>query len=127
MTKREASSAITEPLIASQSGALALDTRESIDISIRPRVQTELYPGDICLVRLTSQINDTPAVFTLDRGDDDHIITSVQIPGINRPQGTVNISATHKENILLSDELEIMGRDHMYEQILHAVFSLLKK
>jgi glucose-6-phosphate dehydrogenase assembly protein OpcA len=127
MTKREASSAISGPLIASQSGELALETRDSIDIIIRPRLQPELHPGDICLVRLTSHANGTPAVFTLDRGDDDHIITSAQIPGINRPQGTVNISATHKENILLSDELEIMGRDYLYEQMLHGVFSLLKK
>jgi glucose-6-phosphate dehydrogenase assembly protein OpcA len=127
MTEREASSAISGPLIASQSGNLAMGTKGSIDIAIRPRIQAELHPGNICLVRLTSETNDTPAVFTLDRSDDDdHVITSVQIPGSNRPQGTVNIAATHKETILLSDELEIMGRDYLYEQTLHGVFSLLK-
>jgi glucose-6-phosphate dehydrogenase assembly protein OpcA len=127
MTKREASSAISQPLIASQTGDLAIGTKESIDIIIRPRLQPGLYPGNICLVRLTSETNETPAVFTLDRSDDDdHVITSVQLPGSNRPQGTVSIAATHKENILLSDELEIMGRDYLYEQTLHGIFSLLR-
>jgi glucose-6-phosphate dehydrogenase assembly protein OpcA len=127
MTERQVSSAISRPLIASQSGDLAMQIRESLDIFIRPRLQAELHPGNICLVRLTSQTNDTPAVFTLDRSDDDdHVITSVQIPGSNRPQGTVNIAATHKESVMLNDELEIMGRDYLYEQTLHGVFSLLK-
>ncbi len=124
MTKRQASG----PLVTSQAGKSASGTRESIDITIRPRLQAELHPGDICLVRLTSETNETPAVFTIDRGDDDdHLITSVQIPGNSRPQGTVNIAATRKETIMLSDELEIMGRDYLYEQVLHGVFSLLKQ
>jgi glucose-6-phosphate dehydrogenase assembly protein OpcA len=128
MTKRHASAAISRPLIASQLGNAAIGIKESIDITIRPRLQAELHPGNICLVRLTSETNETPAVFTLDRSnDDDHVITSVQIPGSNRPQGTVNIAATHKENVMLSDELEIMGRDLLYEQTLHEVFSLLKQ
>jgi glucose-6-phosphate dehydrogenase assembly protein OpcA len=126
MTKRHASSAISRPLIASQTGDLAMGTKGSIDITIRPRSQAELHPGNICLIRLTSETSDTPAIFTLDRSDDDdHVTTSVQIPGSNRPQSTVNIAATYRENIMLSDELEIIGRDHLYEQTLHGVFSLL--
>ena len=105
-----------------------MGAKGSIDISIRPRLQAELHPGNICLVRLTSETSDTPAIFTLDRGDDDdHVTTSVQIPGSNRPQGTVDLAATHNENIMLSDELEIMGRDHLYEQTLHGAFSLLRQ
>jgi glucose-6-phosphate dehydrogenase assembly protein OpcA len=128
MTKRQASSAISRPLIASQSGEIAMESKTGITITIRPRFQAELPLGDLCLVRLTSQTNETPAVFTLDRSDDDdHVTTSVQVPGSSRPQGTVNIAATHKEDILLTDELEIMGRDYLYEQTLHGVFSLLKK
>jgi glucose-6-phosphate dehydrogenase assembly protein OpcA len=126
MSKRHASSAISGPLIASQSAELAIGTKGSIDITVRPRLQAELHPGDICLVRLTGQTNNTPTIFAIDRGDDDdHVITSVQIPGSNRPQGTVNIAATHNEDIMLNDELEIMGRDYLYEQALHGVFSLL--
>jgi glucose-6-phosphate dehydrogenase assembly protein OpcA len=128
MTKRKTSSAITGPLIASQSGKLALATGGSIDITIRPRLQTELHPGNICLIRLSCKTNDIPAVFTINRGDDDdHVVTSVQISGSNRPQRAVNIAATHKENVMLSDELEIMGRDHLYEQTLHEVFLLLNQ
>jgi glucose-6-phosphate dehydrogenase assembly protein OpcA len=128
MTKRKASSAISGSLINSQSAESAIGIKGSINITIRPRLQAELYPGAICLVRLTGETNNTPAVFTIDRGDDDdHIITSVQIPGRSRPQGTVSLAATHKENIMLGDELEIMGRDHLYEQILHTVFSLLRQ
>jgi glucose-6-phosphate dehydrogenase assembly protein OpcA len=124
MTKRQ----VSGPLVANRSGALAADTKESIDIIIRPRLQAELHPGDIYLVRLTSEANNALAVFTIDRGDDDdHLITSVQVPGNSRPQGTVNIAATRKETIMLSHELEIMGRDYLYEQILHGVFSLLKQ
>jgi glucose-6-phosphate dehydrogenase assembly protein OpcA len=128
MSKRKASSAISGPLIASQSGKLAIAIKGHIDITIRPRLQAELHPGNICLVRMSGKTNDTPAIFTIDRGDDDdHVVTSVQVPGTNRPQGTVNIAATHKENVMLSDELEIMGRDHLYEQTLHEVFSLLNQ
>jgi glucose-6-phosphate dehydrogenase assembly protein OpcA len=125
MTKRKTSG----PLAASESADSAHETRESIDITIRPRLQAELHPGDICLVRLTSAMNNhSPAVFTIDRGDDDdHLITSVQVPGNIRPQGTVNIAATRKETIMLVNELEIMGRDYLYEQTLHGVFSLLKQ
>jgi glucose-6-phosphate dehydrogenase assembly protein OpcA len=123
LTKRR----VSGPLDASQLGEATLGIKESIDITIRPRLQAELHPGDICLVRLTSEANKTPAVFTIDRGDDDHLITSVQVPGNSRPQGTVNIAATRQETIMLSHELEIMGRDYLYEQILHRVFSLLKQ
>jgi hypothetical protein len=120
--------ALSGPLIASRTETLALGTTDSINVTIRPRLQAELHPGAICLIRLTSETSETPAVFTIDRGDDDdHVITSVQIPGSNRPQGLVNLTIMHKESILLANELEIMGRDHLYEHTLHRVFSLLKQ
>jgi glucose-6-phosphate dehydrogenase assembly protein OpcA len=123
MSTRKASG----PLIVSQSGEATLGTKQSLEITIRPRVQPELGSGDICLVRLTNTMNHSPAIFTIDRGDDDLLITSVQVPGSTRPQGTVDITASRKETIMLSNELEIMGHDYLYEQTLHRVFSLLKQ
>jgi hypothetical protein len=37
----------------------------------------------------------------------------------------VNVASIYKEIQLLSDELEIMGHDYLYEQVLHEVFDLL--
>ena len=101
MSKRIASRSISGPLIASQVRRSAVATSSYIDITIRPRLQAELHPGNICLVRLTCKMDDTCAVFTINRDDDDdHVVVSVDVPGCNRPDGIVNIAATHKEEIL---------------------------
>jgi len=127
MTTRVPTSALVESLPSGSSlGEAGSETRGVIDISIRPRVQVELPPGNICLIRLTSTLNGKRAVFTIDRGDDDeHVITSVEVPDNPSLQRVVNVAATHKETELLNDELEIMGRDHLYEETLHEVFDLL--
>ncbi len=126
MTSRATSAAMTGPLSASRGGKAGSTTRGSIDISIRPRVQSELQPGNLCLVRLTSSIDGKQAVFSIDRGDDDdHALTSVELPDNTRPPRIVNMATKHKETELLHDELEIMGRDHIYEEALHEVFALL--
>ncbi|HLZ63615.1 MAG TPA: glucose-6-phosphate dehydrogenase assembly protein OpcA [Ktedonosporobacter sp.] len=95
-------------------------------LHIRPRLQPSLRPGSICLVRLTSAISGKQATFTINREDDsDHVLTSVELAERTRPQRTVSMAATHKESELLHDELEIMGRDHLYEETLQEVFDLL--
>ncbi len=127
MTTRVPTSALVASLPAGNSlGEVGSETRGVIDIIIGPRVQAELPPGNICLIRLTSALDGKQAVFTIDRGDDDeHVITSVDVPDNPYLERVVNVAATHKETELLNDELEIMGHDHLYEQTLHEVSDLL--
>jgi glucose-6-phosphate dehydrogenase assembly protein OpcA len=127
MTTRVPTSALVAALPAGNAlGEVGSETRGEIDILIGPRVQAELPPGNICLIRLTSVFDGKQAVFTIDRGDDDeHVITSVDIPDNPYLERVVNVAATHKETELLNDELEIMGHDYLYEQTLHEVSDLL--
>ncbi|MBV9231070.1 MAG: glucose-6-phosphate dehydrogenase assembly protein OpcA [Chloroflexi bacterium] len=112
----------TRPL--GQTGRLGKIKRGNL--YIRPRVQLDLQPGSICLIRMVSTIDDKNAIFTINReADSENVLTSVEMAGETRPQRTVSIAATHKESELLHDELEIMGRDHVYEQMLQEVFELL--
>ncbi|MBV9615168.1 MAG: glucose-6-phosphate dehydrogenase assembly protein OpcA [Ktedonobacteraceae bacterium] len=102
-------------------------THEEGNISIRPRVQSNLRPGNICLVRLTSDMDQKHAVFSLNRGDDTELVyTSVELPEGTKSQRTVQIPAASSPIELLHDELEIMGRDHLYEDTLHEVTRLLE-
>jgi glucose-6-phosphate dehydrogenase assembly protein OpcA len=95
-------------------------------ISIRPRVQSEMRPGSICLVRLVSNIDNRQATFTIGRGDDPkHILTSVELSHEARSTRTVSLSAVQNESELLHDELEILGHDYHFEQTLLEVAELL--
>ncbi len=95
-------------------------------IDIRPRVQPDMQAGSLCMTRLTSNYDGKQAVFMVNRGDDrDHVLTSVELSQGSRPQRTVSLAATHDISELLHDELEIMGRDHLYEATLQEVFALL--
>ncbi|GAC1657617.1 MAG: glucose-6-phosphate dehydrogenase assembly protein OpcA [Ktedonobacteraceae bacterium] len=99
---------------------------QTINIAIRPQIQSNMRPGSICLVRLTSNVEGKQATFTINReGDPDHALTSVELSKEVRPQRTVILAATHKESELLHDELEIMGHDHLFEQTLQEVAELL--
>lgn len=108
----------------SRSGKLAIATRPSI--SIRPQIQSQMRPGSICLVRLSSNVEGKLATFTIDReGDPNHALTSVDLPQGIRPQRTVSLTSEAKETKLFNDELEIIGHDHLYEQTLQEVTDLL--
>ncbi len=127
MTKRVPTATLVGSLASgNSSGESGSEAKKGIDITIRPRVQAELHPGNICLIRLTTTLDGKQAVFTIDRGDDDeHVITSVEVPDNPLLQRVVNVAATHKETELLNDELEIMRHDQLYEETLHEVFGLL--
>jgi Glucose-6-phosphate dehydrogenase subunit len=95
-------------------------------ISIRPRIQPDLRPGNICLVRLISDLDQEQAIFTLNRGDDAELVfTSVELQEGIKLQRTVQLPTNSDPIKLLHDELEIMGRDHLYEDTLHEVTALL--
>ena len=96
-------------------------------IYIRPRVQPHIQPGSLCLVRLTSKVDDKHATFVINREDDDpeHVVTSVELSEATRPQRTVSMAATRKASDLLHDELEIVSRDQQYEQALEETSDLL--
>lgn len=96
-------------------------------IYIHPRVQPHIQPGSLCLVRLTSDVDEKRATFIIDREDDDpeHVVTSVELPQKTRPQRTVSMAASRKPSDLLHDELEIVSRDEHYEQVLQEVAALL--
>jgi len=115
------------PASGSSSGSTGrLRTHEDGSISIRPRTQSILRPGNICLVRLVSDIGHKRAIFSLNRGDDNELVfTSVELPEGTKSQRTVQIPTGTNPIELLHDELEIMGRDHLYEDTLHEVTRLL--
>jgi Glucose-6-phosphate dehydrogenase subunit len=103
-----------------------LRSHEDGTISIRPRVQSDVRPGTICLVRLISDLEHKYAIFSLDRGDDaEHVFTSVELQEGTRSQRTVQVATDHNAVELLHDELEIMGRDLLFEDTLHEVTELL--
>ncbi len=103
-----------------------LSTHEDGVISIRPRVQADMRPGTICLVRLISDLDKKYAIFSLNRGDDaEHVFTSVELPEGTRSQRTVQVATANDAVQLLHDELEIMGRDHLFEDSLQEVTELL--
>jgi len=107
-----------------KTGKLAMAHQASIDI--RPQIRSNMRPGSICLVRLTSNIEGKQATFTVDReGDPDHVLTSVLLPQETRPDRTVILAAAHKESELLHDELEILGHDYLFEQTLVEMAELL--
>lgn len=97
-------------------------------ISIRPRVQTEMRPGSICLVRLVSKMENKQATFTISREDDlNTVLTSVELSHETRPKRTVSLAAENNEGELLRDELEILGHDYLFEQTLLEVAEMLSE
>ena len=107
-----------------KTGKLAVTHHANIDI--RPQIRSNMRPGSICLVRLTSQIEGKQATFTIDReGDPNLVLTSVLLPQETRPDRTVILAAAHKESELLHDELEILGHDYLFEQTLEEMAELL--
>ncbi|HTI13450.1 MAG TPA: glucose-6-phosphate dehydrogenase assembly protein OpcA [Dictyobacter sp.] len=100
--------------------------QDGIQFYIRPRTTINSIAGTLCLVRLTCYDNGEEASFTIARGDDDdHVQTSVELPGNTPPPRTVSIAKTHKERNLLRNEFEITGRDYLYEDTLREVSALL--
>jgi len=97
-------------------------------ISIRPRVQTEMRPGSICLVRLVSKMENKQATFTISREDDlNNVLTSVELSHETRPKRAVSLAAENNEGELLRDELEILGHDYLFEQTLLEVAEMLSE
>ena len=101
-------------------------SRTQASLHVRPRVRSDLRPGSLCLVRMTGTASGKRAVFTINREDNpDHVLTSVALEHETRPQRTVSTAATRKVSTLLHDELEIISRDHLYEETLQEVRELL--
>jgi len=119
--------ALSLPAIGSSNGSTGrIPIHEEGRISIRPRMQSNLRPGNICLVRLTSDMDQKRAIFSLNRGEDAELVfTSVELPEGTKSPRTMQIPTVSNPIELLHDELEIMGRDHLYEDTLHEVTRLL--
>ena len=100
---------------------------KSASIHIRPQVYSDMHPGSICFLRLMSHAEGRQATFTISREDDpDHVLTSVEISQETHPQRTVSLTTVYDESQLLSEELEIMKRDALYEHTLQEVAELLE-
>lgn len=95
------------------------------DMHIRPRYDENMRPGVICLFHMTSKVESKRATFTIDREDEEHVTTSVELDKTSLPQRTVSMAANSAVSELLHDELEIMGRDYLYEDTLRAMVQLL--
>jgi glucose-6-phosphate dehydrogenase assembly protein OpcA len=116
----------TRPLSSTRTTTGKLTSVKTANIDIRPQILSDMRPGSVCLVRLTSNIEGRQAVFTINREDDpNHVLTSVELPQETRPQRTVRLVASWQESQLLYDELEIMGHDTPFEQTLEEVAELL--
>ena len=99
---------------------------DSISINVQPQTLANAAPGLLSLVRMVGKQEQAKAIFTIARADDDdHLSTNVELPEGARPQRVVNIASTHQISELLRGELEIAGRDHLYEDTLHEVIALL--
>ncbi|MBX5450056.1 glucose-6-phosphate dehydrogenase assembly protein OpcA [Thermogemmatispora sp.] len=96
-------------------------------IDIRPRAEGEVPPGTICLLRLTSRLEDQQALFSISRlpGDSDHVLTSIELEQEQPRQRTLNLNEQRQESQLLVDELEITGHDDQFERILQELAALL--
>lgn len=123
---------LSSPKTRSTTGKLStgkLSKQENVSyghVHIRPRIETDMPPGSLCLIRLVSHIDNKYATFTINREDGpDHVLTSVELPQTTRPQRTVSMAANYVVSELLHDELEIMGRDQLYEETLREVAALL--
>jgi hypothetical protein len=103
-----------------------LGVAETGGISLRPRVQPDSAIGAVCLVRLDSVRDSKQASFSINRTDDQHVSTLVELDQGARPPHTVSVASSQIESKLLQTELEIMGRDLLYEETLHEVFDLLE-
>lgn len=103
-----------------------LGVAETGNVSLRPRIQPDSVIGSICLVRLDSVRDGKHASFSINRTDDQHVSTLVELDQGSRPPHTVNVASSQNESKLLQTELEIMGRDLLYEETLHEVFDLLE-
>ena len=97
-------------------------------VSIRPRVQIEMRPGSICLVRLASKMENKQATFIISREDDlNNVLTSVELAYETRSKRTVSLAAEYNESELLHDELEILGHDYLFEETLLEVDGILSE
>jgi glucose-6-phosphate dehydrogenase assembly protein OpcA len=95
-------------------------------MEVRPLERANMRPGSLCTVRLVSSLENRQATFTISHEDDpDHVVTSVELSQGTRPDRTVNLAATRNVSELLHEELEIVGRDHLYDQTLKEVSALL--
>ncbi|MBO0782268.1 MAG: glucose-6-phosphate dehydrogenase assembly protein OpcA [Ktedonobacteraceae bacterium] len=96
------------------------------DIALRPRTETGLQPGTICSVRLSSELRDKSAIFSINReGEPDHVLTSVELNQGTRPTRAVSLATTQRESELLHNEMEIMSRDLRYEETVKEAANLL--
>lgn len=112
---------------ANGSKSTSTGSRSQASLHIRPRVRSDMRPGSLCMVRMTGTAGNKHATFTINREEDpNHVLTSVALEQETRPQRTVSMAATYKVSVLLlHDELEIVSRDHLYEETLQEVYELL--
>ncbi len=95
-------------------------------MQIQPHIQSNLRRGSLYLVRLTCTAENKRAIFTIKRdADSDYVLTSVEVAQETRPMRIVNLPVRYNESELLCNELEIMGHDQLFEQVLQEVDILL--
>ncbi len=102
-------------------------SRSQATLHIRPRISSDMRPGSLCMVRMTGTMGSKRAVFIINsENDPGHVQTSVTLELETRLQRTVSMT-TYKVSRLLHDELEIISRDHLYEETLQEIRELLSQ
>jgi len=124
--QRGTGTSIPTPRATAANGNKSGGSRSQASLHIRPRIRSDIPAGSPCMVQMTGTVGNKRAVFTINRENDpDHVFTSVTLEQETRLQRTVSMKATHKVSALLHDELEIISRDHLYEETLQEIRELL--
>jgi hypothetical protein len=85
-----------------------------------------MRPGSICLVRLISNLENKQATFTIGLDDEMKLfLTSVELSYETDSRRSVSLAGVQNESELLHDELEILGHDYLFEQMLKEVTEML--
>ena len=95
-----------------------------VDVRIRPRFERGLEPGETSGVRLQAKHAGSLFEFVLKRAPDErHITASVVVDGATRSLRVVPLPGAGID-VLLREELAIVGSDHVFEEALHALVTL---
>ena len=118
----------TSHLAPSEAGGLLfrLARRDGapIDVRIRPRFERGVDPGETSGVRIQARHDGSLYEFVLKRAPDPrHITASVVVDGQTRSLRVVPLPSMGVD-VLLREELAIVGSDHVFEEALHALVTL---
>lgn len=89
----------------------------SVALTLTPRAVTSVAPGHIASLTLHSMLHGAPAIFAIERGEDDDVATTTTV-GDASPLTRTTRMVTRPFADLLTEELDIFTHDRVYERAL---------